>query len=114
MAKDTKLSKNTKVLAHLKSLTEQGAIGPDSDWDWESMRRVIWRIVKWNILPELGINPKDPNLKEEFTAAWNTLCAVMDSGYMVESSNFGKQAAIAGFCRKADATEKPSNTAAPE
>jgi hypothetical protein len=112
MATETKLG--AKVTELLKAMSDQKAIAPEQLWKWENMRTLHWLFIRRVILPEMGVNPADPNLKEEITAAWKAYCEFADAGYMFESSNAGSKFAEKGYCAKRATAAKVSVETPPE
>lgn len=112
MANETKLGKEVEKL--LKGMTDAKAIAPEALWKWQDMRVLHWLFIRRVLLPELGVNPLDPTLKEEMSAAWKAYCEFASDGYMFESSNAGKKFADKGFCAKRVATETVAQGAPPE
>lgn len=112
MATETKISE--RVTALLKAMSDQKAIAPDQLWRWENMRTLHWLFIRRVILPELGVKPNDPDLKDEMTAAWKAYCEFASEGYMFESSNAGKKFADKGYCAKRAEAAKADTSTPPE
>lgn len=91
---------NQYLITALDEMKTRKLVTPELKWTWESTRHALWFAFKAQVLPELGINPKDVS-KENLgimLAARKAFNTIIDDGYACESSNFGKHAAKAGYC----------------
>lgn len=98
MADKTK-SLNASVKNALEFLKSKGHFAPGFEWEWTDTREIIWRIIRQEVLPEVGFNPdsQKPEDIEDLKQARAKYDAAFDAGYTVESSNLGKHASANGY-----------------